>query len=153
MEQFRIEKKISGGLSLVLPSHNGVLPIKTVIMPSSQPFVIVPKTYALGIYLDPVCKELYESGCFKVSPEADFIKAVEAELGIQTSFSCPLTNEEIIKAIKNQNRKLISEWLDKYKEIFARKFSDLFDAELEVLCPPSFRKYLAETFGIAQSDD
>ena len=153
MEQFRIEKNISGGLSLSLPSHNGMLPNKTVIMPHSQTFAIVSKTHALGIYLDPAHTEMYEQGYFKVLPEKEFLKAVEEELGIQTKFSLPLTNKEIEGAIRSQNRKQLNAWLDKYGQKFAIKFADIFNAELEENSPSSFRTYVAETFGIAKNDD
>lgn len=101
---YDIIKKTKGSLTLNLPAYDMTSQPRRVHIPYNSKKVRVPRTFALGIFTDPVLEAAYKAGKFVVEP----VKQFETEVG---EIFYPVENkvvmisdEEVIKMLKQGNR-------------------------------------------------
>lgn len=75
---YDIVKLCPGGLSLNLPAYDASSNNRLVRIGWNVKQARVPKQFALGIFIDNALTRMYEQGYFKIEPEAQFKKEVEA---------------------------------------------------------------------------
>lgn len=109
---YDIVKLCKGGLVLNLPAYDSSAINRRVEIENGVTKVRVPRTYALGVFIDPTLEYMYREGYFTVEPKAEFEKEV-ATIFAPVVESIPVaTDEEIVKALKSGNRVKIRSWLN-----------------------------------------
>ena len=109
---YDIIKNCKGTLSLRLPSFDMTAPERLVTIPYNAKQIRVPRTFALGIFTNPVLERMYKSGKFRVVPEAQF-EAEVAELFYPVEDKVKVVPEtEIVKMLKQGNRMGVKKLLE-----------------------------------------
>lgn len=106
---YDIVKTCRGGLALSLPAFDASLPNRTISLDYNATKVRVMRTFALGIFTDPILERMYKEGYFKVEPQAAFEKEVEEIFypieGKENSYS----DQEILSYLQKGNRMKVRE--------------------------------------------
>lgn len=106
---FTLVKNIGGMLVVRLESYDFTLPAKEFIVNHGVDRISIPYPYALGIFVSPGAKKMFEEGDFKIVEEAELLKAAESE-GLVSSSQKPdkvYTKEEVQAAITKNDAKKI----------------------------------------------
>ena len=109
---YRFIKNVKGGLCLTIPSYDSSVAERVFDIPYNQQEVRVPRTYALGIFVNPTLQRMYEEGYFSVEPRKEF-EADVAELNSTPASQKVKVVEDgvIVEALKRGNRVKIKEIL------------------------------------------
>ena len=106
---YDIVKTCRGGLSLSLPAFDASLPNRNISLDYNATKIRVMRTFALGIFTDPVLERMYKEGYFRVEPEKAFEQEVEEIFypieGKENSYS----DQEILAYLQKGNRVKIKE--------------------------------------------
>ena len=106
---YDIVKLCKGGLVLNLPSHDSTVLSRRIEFAHNVDKIRVPRTHALGIFIDGTLERMYKEGYFKVEPEASFNAEIEEIFfpiqGVAETFD----DEVVTKALMSGNRMKIKE--------------------------------------------
>ena len=109
---YDIIKNTKGTLSLTLPSYDMTAPERVITIPFNAKQIRVPRTFALGIFVDPVLESMYKKGKFRVEP-ADKFEAEVAEIFYPIEDKVKVYAEaEIVKMLQQGNRVGIRQLLE-----------------------------------------
>lgn len=116
---YDIIKLCRGGLVLNLPSYDSSLPNRRVDFNYNTEKIRVPRTFALGIFIDGTLERLYKEGYFKIEPSAVFTREVsEIFYPIDKSEMTPeISDAQIFEALKKGNRVAVKDYLTQHESI------------------------------------
>ena len=109
---YDIVKLCKGGLVLNLPAYDSSAINRRVEIPNGTNKVRVPRTFALGVFVDPTLDQMYKDGYFTIEPKAEYEKEVASIFAPVEETVAIATDEEILKALKSGNRVKVRGWLD-----------------------------------------
>lgn len=109
---YDIVKMCKGGLCLSMPAHDSSTINRRVVIPWDVKKVRVPRTYALGIFIDSTLERMYKAGEFRIEPVAQFEREVASIFFPVENKAQVATEEEIKMALIKGNRKAIKDWLN-----------------------------------------
>lgn len=109
---YDIVKNIQGSLALVMPSHDMTAPARTVSIAHNVKKVRIPRTFALGIFVDPTLEQMYKDGKFKIEPEKQFEAEVAEIFYPVTDKKDVLSDSEIVKMLQQGNRVAVKKALE-----------------------------------------
>ena len=110
---YDIVRLCKGGLSLTLPAFDASVPSKTVEIPWNVNKIRVPRTLALGIFVDGTLERMYKEGYFRIEPSAQFEKEV-AEIFFPVEDKVTIVSDDVIltyltKGNRAQIKKIVEE--------------------------------------------
>lgn len=109
---YDIVKTCPGGLCLDLPAHDSTAPNRKVNIPHNVQKVRVPRTFALGIFIDGTLQRMYEQGYFRVEPAKQF-EAEVASLFFPVEDKKPIIDEkQALELLTKGNRVKVRELIE-----------------------------------------
>ena len=93
---YDLVKTCKGGLSLSLPAFDSSSINRVVNLDWNVNKVRIPRTFALGIFVDGTLENMYKGGYFRIEPAAEF-EAEVAEIFFPVEDKKPVFNDTQIK--------------------------------------------------------
>lgn len=109
---YDIVKLCKGGLVLDLPAFDSSSINRVVRISHDVQKVRVPRTYALGVFLDPTLERMYKQGYFKVEPVTTFEKDAATVFMPVEDKMVVATEEQIKTALLKNNRVTIKKLIE-----------------------------------------
>ena len=116
---YDIVKLCRGGLILNLPAYDSSLPDRRVEFGYKTEKIRVPRTFALGVFVNSTLENLYKEGYFKVEPSAVFTREVsEIFYPINKDDIAPeISDAQLLEALKKGNRVAVKDYLTQHESI------------------------------------
>lgn len=106
---YDIVKTCPGGLCLDLPAHDSTAPNRKINIPHNVQKVRVPRTFALGIFIDGTLQRMYEKGYFRVEPVKQFEADVASLFFPVEDKQAIVSDKEALELLTKGNRVKIRE--------------------------------------------